>query len=298
MKFIYDNIDNAYPCISEYLLNINNYPSLCSDNYLKHPYSIYIDSLNLIARRTIKVIRELNSNFDVDELSDDVDNMLDAYMEHYDDILNIIKIIISENPTEKIKKIKDKYMKEIKNIRDPLGEIVNKIKHDHRRVKVFEINGDDQKKYYGFYIEGVGANGIIIPDERIHKSFNGMRTAFSFAKFLRSLIVDIFHLSGIMTALFKELARSKSKLDIEINMQNLEKFKEMIKCVLMFDEHFFIDEAEMFIPYIRVGKRIEIGREKTSYRKLIPSGKINLQMKPDEHKRSFGLIYWLPSGVY
>lgn len=114
MKFIYDNIDNTYPCISKYLLNINNYPSLCSDNYLKHPYSIYIDSLNLIARRTIKVIRELNGNFDVDELSDDVDNMLDAYMEHYDDILNIIKIIISENPTEKIKKLKINIRRKLK----------------------------------------------------------------------------------------------------------------------------------------------------------------------------------------
>lgn len=277
------------------LLNIENYPNLCSDNYLKHPYSIYIDSLNLIARRTIKVIRVLNSNFDLDELSDDVDNMLDAYMEHYDDILNIIKIIFAENPSEKIKKVKDKYMKEIKKIRDPLGQIVNKIKHDHRRVKVFEINGDNQNKYYGFYIEGVDNNGMVVPDEMVHKSFKGMRTAFSFARFLRSLIVDVFHLSGIMTALFKEIFRSNSRLDIEINAQSVKKFQEMISCISKFDEYFFIDEAIISIPYIRIGKKIEIGREIASYRKIIPSGRINLQISPDEHKRSFGFIYWLPN---
>jgi hypothetical protein len=295
MKFVYNNLDDTYPYIAKYLLNIENYPNLCSDNYLKHPYSIYIDSLNLIARRTIKVIRVLNSNFDLDDLSDDVDNMLDAYMEHYDDILNIIKIIFAENPSEKIKKVKDKYMKEIKKIRDPLGQIVNKIKHDHRRVKVFEINGDNQNKYYGFYIEGVDNNGMVVPDEMVHKSFKGMRTAFSFARFLRSLIVDVFHLSGIMTALFKEIFRSNSRLDIEINAQSVKKFQEMISCISKFDEYFFIDEAIISIPYIRIGKKIEIGREIASYRKIIPSGRINLQISPDEHKRSFGFIYWLPN---
>jgi hypothetical protein len=136
---------------------------------------------------------------------------------------------------------------------------------------------------------------MVVPDEMVHKSFKGMRTAFSFARFLRSLIVDVFHLSGIMTALFKEIFRSNSRLDIEINAQSVKKFQEMISCISKFDEYFFIDEAIISIPYIRIGKKIEIGREIASYRKIIPSGRINLQISPDEHKRSFGFIYWLPN---
>lgn len=297
-NYCFESLADTYPKVINSLTLIDHIPSMSAVILLKHPHTMYIDSLRTITRRVNTVLDHLDQNGDTnnDLLNDKVDNMLDSFMEHYDDILNILRLLVEiSSNKKKFEKIKNKYVKQIKITRDHLGLIVNRIKHDQRKVSCFSIIGNNQKKYFGFFIEGVDENNFIVPDPEIHKNFKGMRTAFSFARELRLSLVNIFIVSAIVETFISEALGKLNIPTVPIKPnQFLKEFQDLIKRVSVFNNSFFIDEMVKDEPFISVtDSKVKIGISSKRVSALtIPSGRLNCQINVSEFNRSFGFIYW------
>lgn len=166
---------------------------------LRHPFSIYSFSLFTIREKMDRLLdlivplyaepqalKNQYTKFDA-EIRDATDSLLDALMEHFDDCENVLDCYLYKEPQKFKKKIIVLVKAKWKSYRDHVGKIVNRIKHQQRRVRTIVFYGANWG-VPGYFIEGPQAGKIIGPDPLIHP---GGETAFSFRRNL------LYHLWGL-----------------------------------------------------------------------------------------------------
>jgi len=188
-------------CLSPCELLASNNLTLHNEAHgLRHPLGIYTVSVGKVAERFEDVLNQLdqlNGTFDPkdtkwsDKLLREQERLLYALREHIDHCFLVLQCFIN---TEK-ERVKNPHVKQfakhIKNYRDTLGELVNKIKHGGARLCAVLL-GDESGSIPGYFLESVHPGGALGPDPSIHK--NGL-TAFSFTRDLRFHFFNLMHIS-------------------------------------------------------------------------------------------------------
>lgn len=269
--------------------DLYNFLKLIPDNILfykehnlRHPLAIYHLSSSRVFeafKKTYNEFKNLNAYYNqsfrntknIEKLSKNLTELLNSLMSFIDDGYHLMKclypiklvrkkIIYADKWLEQVdKKIIDDYKKKISIYKDKLSIIVNKIKHQHARIRFIEFK-TKKGNILGYFIEGVGANGIICPDPEIHQKFLNMDTAFSFnrelkyhlcyfyfiAKNIKDTLEDIIIKNGLRT--FKLI---KAKETFNINKNILE-----ICCkISSLPNLFFFDEYNKGIPEIKINSK-------------------------------------------
>ena len=83
-----------------------------------------------------------------------------------------------------------------------VGQIVNKIKHDHARLRFILYSGNSIY-FPGYFLEGIDSEGVLGPDQNVHHKGG---TAFSFARDLRLHFVEVYAVSRFLSKAIKGIA--------------------------------------------------------------------------------------------
>ena len=167
-------LGNEYPLPSGifpnsyYILkNATDVPSFHEelDIPLRHPFSIYSISLLTIREKMDRlldvitplytkpqILKEQYSRLDT-EIREATDSLLDALMEHFDDCENVLDCYLYRESKKKKNKITAPVKAKWKSYRDHVGKIVNRIKHQQRRVRTIVFYGPNWG-VPGYFIEG------------------------------------------------------------------------------------------------------------------------------------------------
>jgi hypothetical protein len=270
-----------------------NLPEMSLDYYKfpeRHPMGIYNYSLSRILKSFIYIIKQIEiiENKQISkssELTRSMDILLIIYSEllhalhaHIDDCFRILKIVspyptkemnnLSSKKRNNVKRSAYKWLKEFnhpsyknfeKNIaeyRNHIGSIVNKMKHNHARLRLISIDMEGFE-VLGYYVEGIDVNKdnkiISCPDTKIHPNY----TAFSFNRNLRFHFYYIYEIShylqeALVFALEKEYNFKPTNFKPYINYNT--DFDVVATKVQNLDIAFYFDEYEKSLPQILIKK--------------------------------------------
>lgn len=115
------------------------------------------------------------------------ERLLYRLFEHLEDCRNILKCLFPDESALKTSAPARLFRKATADYRNHLGLIVNHIKHSQGRVDPLLFFSSDIV-LPGYFVDGVGPDGVIGPDRRIHPG-NG---AFSVARDLRFHFVHVY----------------------------------------------------------------------------------------------------------
>lgn len=268
-------------------LDYNKFPE-------RHPLGIYNYSLARILKSFLYVINQIEvieneqiseSSFEASESIKSIDVLLIFYSEllhalhaHIDDCFRILKIVspypknemckLSSSKRQEVERYVFKWLKEfnhpsykkfeekISDYRTHVGRIVNKIKHNHARLRLISMNMEGFD-VLGYYIEGIDLNKdnkiMSCPDPEIHPN----STAFSFTRDLRFHFYNIYEIShylqeALVLALKKEYNFQSTDLEHYTNYNP--NFDIVANKIQNLDMAFYFDEYEKPLPQILINK--------------------------------------------
>jgi len=203
------------------------------DHNLRHPLGIYSISLHRVTQAFQNVLAEHDKvyhaplkeddsiDFNTDPLLKAQQELLDALMAHIDDGYQILKALYPASRLTKPVPFADKWLEQakhptvarfkhlIKPYRDTFAPIVNRMKHEHGRLRALLMRNFDQpqntqQRIVGYFVEGVDKHGTVGPDIKIH----GRDRAISFHRdlryhFVHLYLVDHFLSNAIVEAINK-----------------------------------------------------------------------------------------------
>jgi hypothetical protein len=261
---------NLYPEVYNLLRELPNEALNFSLHKERHPLAIYNRSLIRLQKSFFNILDILGVlDKDPEKIEEQFDRLLEWQKEllyslqsHMDDCYKILKVTsplddkITTKRTEvwltKSKHPSYAYFSEnIKEYRDHIGLIVNKIKHHQARLRKVTI--ERGYNLHGYYIEGtdLSREGEIMscPDREIHPN----STAFSFS---RDLCYHFYKIYEISFYLKKSLIKAfKNLYNIEINdlsycKDENKSFGSIAKKIENINLDFFPDEYDKLIPLI------------------------------------------------
>lgn len=242
---------------------------------------------------------------------DSVKELLDSLMAFIDDTYHILKCFYPANSVKKDIRFADKWMEsaekkltidyknKLKEYRDILATIVNKVKHNHARLNPILFK-TELGQIEGYYVEGVDSNGSLGPDREIHKQFRNQETAFSLNRDLKFHLVHFYFICHHLKVLINRIIKDKHNLQIDTNnvaFENSEGYFDIVKMVKALPNLFFPDEIYKPQPEILINENeVEI---------IFPSNNISLLLYTDSEisfaasgdgvSKSFRLpYYWNP----
>ncbi len=226
---------------------------------LRHPLGIYNISFYNVVSKISDFLAELdviekNRPF-LDKKSSDwhkklltyLDQMLDALIEHMDDCENIIKCFC-EKGSKTLKNVKENYDKKIKSYRDHLGKIVNKIKHEHARLRII-CGYNNLDICLGYFVEGVVSDETLGPHPHIHK---GSNSAFSFNRDLALHICGIYMISSALSETIAEITQINPKKFLVKNAIDTDNWLSILRKISARPLTFFEAEVSKDLPFIKV----------------------------------------------
>lgn len=179
------------------------------DHTLRHPSSIYSLTLSKIKEAIININEELSKMqesvdyFECEKLLNALEHLLLSLLSHIDDCYLILKSIHPKVEITKEIRYTDQWLehvkhptikefkKDVQDYRKIIALIVNKIKHEHGRLRPIKFY--DLKVYaVGYYVEGIDQAGIVGPNPVIH---SGGDTAFSFNRDLKFNLYHVYKIS-------------------------------------------------------------------------------------------------------
>jgi hypothetical protein len=215
---------NLYPRIYNCLCSLPDVTLQHNDHDLRHPLAIYNTSLRRVTEAFQEVLDENDKVYQAPYKEDgscDIEvltlikaqqELLDALMAHLDDGYNILKAL---HPTARFAKpvqfadqwlekakhpTMQQYKHQIKVYRDTFAPIVNKIKHEHGRLRIVVMHDiqnlhDGKRRIAGYFLEGVDKQGKIGANTKIH---NG-NYAISFHRNLRYHFVYLYMIGEFLS---------------------------------------------------------------------------------------------------
>lgn len=245
-----------------------------------HPADIYDISLERIIMAFLNLKKNLNeledfendvNEFQIYSMLETQKELLHAIQAHVDDCFLILKLI---SPVHDMKCLEKELRKDCKtsatkwmetlekevyddfknNIGDyrTSGRIVNKIKHNHARLRLLSI--EKQKKSFGYYVEGkiiVGKDIKICPDINIHPE----STAFSFSRDMAWNFYTIYVISHYLSKSISKSLQKQHGIDVKIKNRNNHYFNQLKDISTYIEKNnfnYFPDEINKPIPKISV----------------------------------------------
>ncbi|AZV42009.1 hypothetical protein BAOM_1399 [Peribacillus asahii] len=242
---------------------------------------------------------------------DSVKELLDSLMSFIDDTYHILKCFYPANSVKKDIRFADKWMESVekrliidyknklKEYRDILAPIVNKIKHNHARLNSILFK-TELGQIGGYYVEGVDSKGSLGPDREIHKQFRNQETAFSLNRDLKFHLVNFYFICHHLKVLINRIIKDKHNLQIDTNnvaFENSEENFDIIKTVKALPNLFFPDEIYKPQPEILINENeAEVIFPSNNVSLLLYTDiEINFLASGDGVSKSFRLpYYWNP----
>ncbi len=207
-----------------------------NEHRLRHPLAIYnigskefLDSYKKLldyihhAQSDPELITNKNTNI-YDLLKDTIGN----FASFIDDTYAIFKCFFGIEESSYKGKYNDKwfqnaapesfnrYRKDLE-IASMIVSINNEVKHNNGRFATLYISSKFHGRTFGFYLESVDDTGCIIPNEKIHTKFKGMRTAVSYTWFIHEIIADFYFICDSAAKIIKDILIKKGyKLPVNI----------------------------------------------------------------------------------
>jgi hypothetical protein len=271
---------NLYPQIYNCLCSLPDITLQHSDHELRHPLAIYNTSLRRVTQAFQEVLDENdkvyqapykedgNCDIEVHALIKAQQELLDALMAHLDDGYNILKALYPASRFTKsipfaaqwLERAKHptvrQYKHQIKVYRDTFAPIVNKIKHEHGRLRIVLMHDgrniyDQQRRIAGYFLEGVDKDGKIGADVKIH---NG-KYALSFHRNLRYHFVYLYLMGEFLTKAVVGAVNSEYNIgfapmsSVAANSSEMEKIAKRINHLPLL---FFFDELREPTPTVEL----------------------------------------------
>jgi hypothetical protein len=239
-----------------------------------------------------------------------VKELLDSLMSFIDDTYHIMKTLFpaSEviNPiifadkwmVKADKKLVTGYKDRLKDYRDFLATIVNKIMHNHGRlnfIKFITVHGE----IVGYYIEGLDNNGALGTDRTIHKRFRNEDTAFSLNRDLKFHLTNFFFICHYLKVILQRILERRYNLQIPnliMTKDGSEDFLDVCMNIQDLPNLFFPDEIYKPVPEINIfDEYVEFTYPANSSILLVYGEiKISSNFSGDGVTKSFRLPYWTP----
>ena len=221
----------------------------------RHPADIFFRRFKEIVTCLNDLKSFVNGNRDYESLENKLRQYLLSIDTFYDNLFNIIVCLkppsdgnmhnafqwLNENGYREGEKLRESTLRYHRLI----SSIVNKIKHDDPEINPISLTWDNGIEVTGFFIASIVDGEYIGPDPKIHKSYKGLSTAFSFNHFLLKTI-------GLVYLYSYELNRilfngKKTYFNKKIN-----EFYQLAEFALQIEPYFFPDEYN--IPAAKVKK--------------------------------------------
>lgn len=242
------------------------------DHTLRHPSTIYFLSLLKIKDAIIDINEELSKMqetvdyFECKKLLNAQERLLLSLLSHIDDCYLILKSIHPKIEIKKEIRYTDQWLEHIKHptirqfkndiqdYRKIIALIVNKIKHEHGRLRAIKFY--DLKVYtVGYYVEGIDHSGTVGPNPLIH---SGGDTAFSFNRDLKFNLYHVYKISHYLVQAIRGAVKKTYNLDVdllpcsyvEIDKSLEEKTIEVLRIVSSLPYRFFNDEIYKPVPEV------------------------------------------------
>jgi hypothetical protein len=167
----------------------------------RHPLGLYNESVSQILQRFEKALQALNA-LCVDPVSERTvhlvvslveayDALLDALMEHLDDCLRLLQCFFDDHDDYLSHPSVKAYRRRVDDYRRHMGALVNSIKHEQGRLRLFAMTGADDA-IYGYFAEAPSDDGSLGPNANVHGNRD---TAFSFSRDMRYHVSQLFAVS-------------------------------------------------------------------------------------------------------
>jgi hypothetical protein len=215
---------NLYPDVYNCLRSLPDIALQHGDHGLRHPLGIYSISFQRVIQAFQNVLVENEKvyhvplkedeaiDFDTVPLLKAQQELLDSLMAHIDDGYQILKALYPASRLTKSVPFADKWLEQakhptvaqykhlIKPYRDTIAPIVNRMKHEHGRLRALIMRNFDQpqntqQRIVGYFVEGVDKHGTVGPDTKIH----GKDRAISFHRDLRYHFVHLYKVDHFLS---------------------------------------------------------------------------------------------------
>ena len=250
----------SFPPVQLALANVDSARLFCGAHRLRHPPAIYNLSFSKVMSRLADVLNELDaaSAFQAyrdpkqymwdKRLLSELDHLLDALMEHFDDCQSILLCFVESSDDKTFLKALRTFKEATRPYRSHIGQIVDALKHEQRHLASIFFHTPNSFDP-GYFVEGPDDGGGIGPDPNIHADG---QTAFSFARDLRLHVCGLYFVGlALMPALAVfgklSLTNKANTDDPKINDQKL----ETLRRVSLLPLRFFPDELAKPIPMVR-----------------------------------------------
>jgi len=279
------------------------------EHELREPLGIYNVSIGRVWRAfdgILKIMYGTVMNFQEADMAHK--ELLDSIMAFIDDTYQIFKCFYSKDIIKKNinfadqwlekvdKPLVDDYKEAIKPYRNRIALIVNKTKHNHARY-CHVIVSYSYRKIAGYYIEGVNHEGQIIPNLEIHPRFNGMYTATSYNKDIRTQLFNCYSIAQQAARVVRQILISKGILPSPNADQNDdEQLAGILNGVTSLSELYFPDESDDDLPQISFNGKTVVFRKppyKTYLDRIFRPNNISIHaiMSGDGVTKSWALPY-------
>jgi hypothetical protein len=245
-------------------------------NHLAHnlrpPVGIYNLSMGRVLRAFTATLDELDLaasapwtdkgvKFDPAKLLATQTELLEAMLSHIDDGYQILRACHPPQPgveepfadtwLAKARHPSVAFFKHsVEPYRTDIAAIVNKVKHEHGQLRCVAFT-DGHIQTAGYYLEGVDADGVAIPDPRVHPN----DTAFSFDRDLRLHFVQLFEIgSALKGALTKALRLQKIRPSETTFKGRPDEFRAVAERVANLPQLVFPDEVAKPTPGVSISR--------------------------------------------
>jgi hypothetical protein len=175
----------------------------------RHPLGLYSNSLSMVTERLARVIQAMPPSWTSlarleepweRELLECYDHLLDALMEHLDDLGSIMLCFFDSTEARNASAANRQFRSATGDYRTHLGKLDNKIKHHQARLRILIVEHRDQ--YVPGYFAETSDGQAVGPDPTVHE--HG-RTAFSFSRDLRLHVVNLIFASQALAEAMGQL---------------------------------------------------------------------------------------------
>ena len=208
-----------YPEALATLINIDDTRVYSEDINLSHPSDIFLLTFSdvidcafrLAKRANIETIQRRESHQytheDLNEIRFDILNLTFFAANFIEACQSIIKSLFpSDEQKNNFTKAAREFKDMTKDYRRHVSNMINQIKHKHRRIRTFTYTWDNNI-ILGYFVEGLVGKDILGPDPEIHSEFNGLKTGFSINRDLPYHLVNLYFVSACLNSIVTKYSK-------------------------------------------------------------------------------------------
>ncbi|QGQ97080.1 hypothetical protein EHS13_20400 [Paenibacillus psychroresistens] len=302
--------------------SLNDYDNLISgkNEQLKIAESSLIVEGDPIQRNALEALileikKELSDissagNAEVKTYTESIKGLIDSIMSFIDGAYHIIKSFYPASSVNKVipfadrwletieKKLINEFKEQIKEYREHVAPIANKIKHNYAKINLLRFK-TEFGMINGYFIEGVDSQGNLGSDRQIHKQFNNQDTAFSINRDLKFHLTNFYFICHHLKVVIEKIIKTKYNIQVDISgfvINDSKDYLEITKLVEGLPNLYFPDEAYKPVPVLVTNENyIEVSLPSNGANLILYGGvEIKSSLSGDGVTKSYRLQYWEP----